>query len=63
MRSAYLLIAIPAALVGLAYVILLRHMGVQIHSGPFLGAAVAFVAAILIVRHYHRRKSGRHGNS
>jgi|GraSoi2013_115cm_1033766.scaffolds.fasta_scaffold02338_3 ABC-type Fe3+ transport system permease subunit len=63
MRNAYLLIAIPAVLVGLAYVVLLRHIGVQIHSGPFWGAAVAFVAAILIVRHYHKRKSRRHGNS
>jgi uncharacterized membrane protein len=63
MRRAYFLIAIPAALVGVAYVILLRHIGVQIHGGPFLGMAAAFVAAILIVRHYQRRKARRHSNS
>jgi hypothetical protein len=63
MGRAYLLITIPAALVGVAYVILLHHIGVQIHGAPFLGAAAAFIAAILIVRHYQRRKSGRHGNS
>jgi ABC-type Fe3+ transport system permease subunit len=63
MHRAYFLIAIPAALVGVAYVILLRHIGVQIHGGPFLGTAAALVAAILIVRHYQRRKSRRHGNS
>ena len=63
MRRAYLLIAIPAGLVGVAYVILLRYLGVQIHGAPFLGAAAAAVAAILIVRHYQRRKSRRHGNS
>ena len=63
MRRAYFLIGIPAVLVGIGYVILLRHVGVQIHSGPFLGAAAAVIAAILMVRHYQRRKSRRHGNS
>ena len=63
MLRAYLLIAIPAALVGVAYVILFHSLGVQIHGAPFLGAAAAAVAAILIVRHYHKRKSRRHGNS
>ncbi len=63
MRRAYFLIAIPPVLVGLAYVILLRHLGIQIHSGPFWGTAAAAVAAILIVRRYQRRKSRRHGAS
>ena len=63
MRRAYLLIGIPAALVGIAYVILLRHIGMQIHGGPFLGTAAAFVAAVLLVRHYQRRKSRRRGSS
>jgi ABC-type Fe3+ transport system permease subunit len=63
MRRAYLLIAIPAVLVGIAYVILLRHIGVQIHAGPFLGTVAAFIAAILIVRRHQRRKQRRHGNS
>ena len=63
MRRAYFLIAIPAALVGVGYVILLHRLGVPIHGGPFLGTAAAAVAAILIVRHYQRRKSRRHGNS
>ena len=63
MRRAYFLIAIPAALVGVGYVILLRHLGAQIHGGPFLGTAAAAVAALWIVRHYQRRKSRRHGNS
>jgi ABC-type Fe3+ transport system permease subunit len=62
-HRAYFLIVIPAVLVGVGYVILLRHLGVQIHGGPFLGTAGAFVAAILIVRQYQRRKSRRRGNS
>jgi len=63
MRRAYLLIAIPAALVGMAYVILLRRIGLQIHAGPFAAAAAAFLAAVLLVRRYQRRTSRRHGNS
>jgi ABC-type Fe3+ transport system permease subunit len=63
MRRAYLLIAIPAVLVGVGYVVLLNHLGVRIHNSPFLGAGAAFIAAILIVRHYQRRKSRRRGNS
>ena len=63
MRRAYLLIAIPAAVVGIAYVILLHYMGVPVHVGPFLGAAAAFVAAVLIVRYFQKRKSRRHGSS
>jgi ABC-type Fe3+ transport system permease subunit len=62
MRRAYLLIGIPAVLVGIAYVVLLRHIGVQIHKGPFLGTAAAFIAAILIVRRHQRRKARRHSN-
>jgi hypothetical protein len=54
---------IPAALVGVGYVILLRRLSVPIHIGPFLGAAAAAIAAILVVRHYQRRKSRRRSNS
>jgi len=62
-RRAYFLIVIPAGLVGVAYLIVLRHLGMQIHGGPFLGTAGAFVAAIWIVRQYQRRKSRRRGDS
>lgn len=61
MSRAYLLIAIPAVLVGIAYVVLLRRMGVQIHGAPFLGAAVALFAAILIVRRFQKSKGPRRG--
>jgi uncharacterized membrane protein YjjB (DUF3815 family) len=63
MRRAYFLIAIPAALVALAYVFLLHYLGVRIHPGPFVGAAAAAISAVLIVRRYHKRKSRRHGSS
>jgi uncharacterized membrane protein YjjB (DUF3815 family) len=63
MSRAYFLILIPAALVGVGYVILLRSLSVPIHIGPFLDAAAVGIAAILIVRRYQRRKSRRHSNS
>jgi hypothetical protein len=63
MNRAYLLIAIPAALVGIAYVVLLRRIGVQIYGAPFLGAAVALLAVILIVRRFHRSKGTRRSKS
>lgn len=63
MSRAYFLILVPAALVGVAYVILLRYLNVPIQIGPFLGVAAAAIAAILVVRHYQRRKSRRHSNS
>jgi len=59
MSRAYLLIVIPAALVGIVYVVLLRRMGVQVHGAPFLGAAVALFAAVLIVRRFQRSKGPR----
>jgi hypothetical protein len=58
MRRAYLLIAIPPAAVGILYFVIFRSFGMAIGPAPFLGALVAFVAAVLIVRHY-QRKSGR----
>ena len=63
MGRAYLLIIFPAVLVGIAYVILLRHLGVQIHAGPFMAAAAAVIAAVVMVRRHQRRKSRRHSNS
>jgi len=62
MSRAYFLILIPAALVGVGYVILLRRLSVPIHIGPFLGAAATAIAAIFVVRQYQRRKSRRHSN-
>jgi len=59
MRRAYFLIAIPGLLVGIAYVVLLYYLGVPIHAGPFVGAAAAFAAAVLIVRHFQKRKGRR----
>ena len=63
MRRAYLLIVLPAAIVGIFYFAIFHALGMEIHAAPFVGAAVAIVAALLIVRRYQRRKIRRHGGS
>ena len=60
---AYLLIALPAAIVGIFYFLLFRGMGIEMHAAPFLGAVGAFVAALLLVRRHQRRKVRRPGGS
>lgn len=59
MRRAYLLIVLPAIIVGIAYFAVFHALGMEIKPAPFLGAAVAIVAAVVIVRRYQRRKMHR----
>ena len=61
MRRAYLLIALPPAIVGVCYFAIFHSLGMAIRPAPFLGAAGGFVAAILAVRFYQRRKPRRPG--
>jgi len=61
MRRAYLLIALPAAVVGVFYFIVFHLMGMEVRLAPFLGTAAAFLAAVWIVRRYQKRKIGRTG--
>jgi hypothetical protein len=62
MRRAYLLIVLPAAIVGLIYFAIFHSLGMQVHPAPFLGAAGGFVVAVLVVNYYQRRKPRRPGN-
>jgi len=59
MSRAYLLIAIPAAIVGIFYFVLFHGMGVHLTAAPFIGAIGGFAAAVWLVRHYQRRKIRR----
>ena len=66
MRRAYLLIVIPAAVVGIFYVGVFRFMGYDITPAPFLGAVACFVIALLAVRYFQKRRvrgsgGGSHG--
>ena len=56
MRRAYLLIAIPALVVGIFYFAIFHSLGMPIGPAPFLGTLVAFVVAVLLVRRRQRRK-------
>jgi hypothetical protein len=62
MSRAYLLIILPAALVGVCYFAVFHSLGMPVKPAPFLGAAAGFVAAVLVVRYYQRRKSRRPGS-
>ena len=61
MHRAYLLITIPAAIVGIFYFVVFRSAGMEVHAAPFLGAIGAFVAALVTVRFFQRRKARRPG--
>ena len=59
MRRAYLLIALPAAIVGICYFVIFRSLGMELRAAPFLGAAAAMIVAVLGVRYYQRRHPPR----
>ena len=61
MHRAYLLIILPAVIVGVFYFAVFRSAGMQINAAPFLGAMALFIAALLTVRYFQRRKARRPG--
>ena len=63
MRRAYLVILIPAAIVGIFYFAIFHSLGMALRPAPFLGAIAAFAAGLLLVRYYSRRKAKGRGNS
>jgi ABC-type spermidine/putrescine transport system permease subunit II len=61
MSRAYLLIVVPAIIVGIFYLAIFHSLGMPIGWAPFLGSAVAFAVALFLVRRYQRRKVRRPG--
>ncbi len=61
MRRAYLLIVVPAAVVGIFYLAVFHSLGMPVGWGPFLGTAVVFITALLFVRRHQQRKLRRPG--
>jgi nitrate reductase gamma subunit len=61
MSRAYLLIVIPALVVGGFYLAIFHSLGMPVGWAPFLGTAVAFGAALLLVRRYQQRRVRRSG--
>ena len=62
MRRAYLLIAVPAAIVGIFYLAIFHSLGVTVGWAPFAGTAVIFAAALFFVRRHLQRKARRAGH-
>jgi ABC-type spermidine/putrescine transport system permease subunit II len=61
MGRAYLLIVVPAAVVGIFYLAIFHSLGMAVGWAPFLGAAGVFAAALILVRRYQQRKVRRPG--
>ena len=61
MNRAYLLVFIPAILTAVAYILVFRHVGIPIRPFPLIMAIVGFLALIVIVRAYERRKQRARG--
>jgi len=59
MNRAFLIIAIPAALVAIAYVLLAIYAGVQLTYFRIAGGVAGFAAAVYLVRAYHKRHKSR----
>ncbi len=56
---AYLLVLVPAAIVGISYFFVFHSFGMAIHPWPFLGTLGIFIVALLLVRYYHGTKPRR----
>jgi hypothetical protein len=61
MSRAYLLIVIPAVIVGAFYLAIFHGLGMAVSWAPFLGTAVLFVGALFLVLRHQRRKVKRTG--
>ena len=56
MHRAYLIIVVPAVVVGVFYVAIFLGLGFDIRLAPFLGGAALFICALFGVRRYQKRK-------
>jgi hypothetical protein len=59
MHRGFLIVLIPAAIVGVFYVLIFRGLGFELRPAPFLGTAAAFLAGLIGVWRYQRKKQGR----
>jgi Na+-driven multidrug efflux pump len=59
-HRAFLIVFIPAAIVGVFYLLIFRGLGFEVEPAPFLGTAAAFLAGLFGVWRYQRRKHRGH---
>jgi len=62
MNRAFLIVLIPAVLVGLGYVFVFRHAGIPLRPIPLVMAALGFLVAVGLVHRYQRRKRRARGS-
>ena len=61
MQRAFLIVLIPALVVGIFYLLMFRGLGFELTPLPFLGAAAALAAGLIGVWRYQRRKGQKRG--
>ena len=59
MNRSFLIVILPAIAVGLGYLYMFHGLGFRIEPFRFVGAAVVFVAAVILVHRRQRRKTSR----
>jgi hypothetical protein len=62
MHRGFLIVFVPAAVVGALYIAAFRAFGLEIGLAPFLGTAAAFLGGLAGVWQYQRRKRGGRRN-
>jgi len=62
MNRSFLIILIPAAAVGLGYVLVMRWLGLRITLLPFIMTAILFGIALALVRRHLKRKAQPRSN-
>ena len=56
MNRAFLIVLIPAVLVGFGYFFVFRHVGIPVRPIPLAMATLGFLVAAGLVHRYQRRK-------
>ncbi len=59
MNLSFYIIVVPAILVGIGYVIVLRWLGYDLEPFRFVIAGLVAGAAVILVQRYQRRKASR----
>jgi ABC-type spermidine/putrescine transport system permease subunit II len=59
MNRSFLIVILPAIAVGVGYLLVFHWRGFALEPFRFIGAAVLFVAALILVQRHQRRKHPR----
>lgn len=61
MNRGFLIILLPAVIVGIFYVAIFHWLGFALRPAPFLGTAAAFAIGLIVVWRSQRKKQGKRG--